>query len=253
MRKHFLSAIALALLAGCGGRPGAADGEDPRAVIERAIKAVGGEDRLARVTAGRSKARGTVTVEGQTIPMTLETVFQVPDKFRQVQQLEVRGATVGVTQVVAGGKGWVSVQGKVQELEGDLLRSLREECYAAQVEMLVPLLREGGYTLSMLSYVEVGGRRVVGVRVAAEGHNDIELYFDRDSYLPVRTVRPIIDADTLKEVTSEVVYDDIRDTDGLKWPGRMVVNQRGRKVMEVTITEFKRLDKVDPGVFARPK
>jgi len=253
MRKYFLCAIALALLAGCGGRPGAADGEDPRAVIERAIKAAGGEDRLARVTAGRSKGRGTVAVGGQIVPMTVETVFQVPDKFRQVQQVEVRGGTVVVTQTVAGSKGWMSVQGEVQPLEGDLLRSFREECYASQVETLVPLLREGGYTLSMLSYVELGGRRVVGVRVAAAGHNDIDLYFDRDSYLPVRTDRPIVDADTLKEVASEVVYSDIRETDGLKWPGRMVVNQRGRKVMEVVITEFKRLDKVDPRVFARPE
>jgi len=253
MRKHILSLIALTLLAGGGGRTQPTEDDDPRVAIERAIKAQGGEDRLARITAGRWKGRGGVLVHGEVVPMTMESVFQMPDKLRMVQRITVQGSTVLVTQVVAGSRGWVSIDGDVQELEGDVLSSLREECYATHVETLVPLLREEGYTLSMLSDVEIGGKRVVGVRVAAKGHSNIDLYFDRDSYLPVRTVRPILKAETLTEIPSEVEYGDFRDADGLKWPSRQAIHQHGRKVMELVLTEFKRLDKVDPVEFARPR
>jgi uncharacterized protein YcfL len=253
MRKYVLPVIASTLLAGCGGRTQPAEDDDPRVAIERSIKAQGGEDRLARITAVRSKGRGAVVVDGEAVPMTLETVFQMPDKLRMVQQIKMQGRAAVVTQVLAGKRGWVSIDGEVQELEGGVLRSLQEECYAVRVETLVPLLREEGHSLSMLSDVEVGGRRVVGVRVSARGRGNIDLYFDRDSYLPVRTVRPMLGVDTQREVPSEVEYGDFRDDDGLKWPSRTAVHQRGRKVMEVVLTEFKRLDKVDPAEFSRPR
>src|SRR5438045_256076 len=91
MGRYVLPTFVLALAAGCGGRPSEAGGDDARAVIEKAIQAQGGEGKLSQLRAGRWQARGTVTTKGQTVPMTLATIFQMPDKFKMVQQLNVQG------------------------------------------------------------------------------------------------------------------------------------------------------------------
>jgi|SRR5215471_14751297 len=253
MRRYVLPGMLLALVAGCSGRSGEADADDAKDVIKKAIKAQGGEDKITRFRAGRWKGRGTLTPKGQDLPLTLETVYQLPDKYKTVMHFEVQGKKIGVVQVLDGDKGWMSGQGKILDLEGDLLKAFREEFYAVNVEMLVPLLREKGYRLSKLKETEVDGKPAVGVNVAAKDHKDIELYFDKESFLPVKTVRPTLDVETMKEATAEVLYSDIKEFDGIKWPSRMVFNQDGKRLMEVEITEFKRLDKLDPREFARRK
>src|SRR5262249_12969821 len=126
MGRHVLSATVLALLIGCVGRPGVPDADDPRAVIEKAVRAQGGEEKLSRFKAGRWAGRGTLTVRGQTLPLTLETVYQLPDKYKTVMRFEVQGTTAVATQAMAGGKGWMVTQGKTLELDGKFLQALQE-------------------------------------------------------------------------------------------------------------------------------
>src|SRR5437016_4035413 len=83
------------------------------------------------------------------------------------------------------------------------LKAFQEEFYSVNVEMLAPLLKEKAYTLSTLDEIKVDGKPAVGVKVSAKGHRDIELYFDKESHLPVKTVRFSIDPETRKEATAE--------------------------------------------------
>ena len=252
MGKFLLAGLAISVAVGCSGRSNVTDPE-ARAIIEKAIQAQGGEEKLAQFKAGQWKGRGVLSMNGQNLPMTVETVFQIPDKYKSAMRFIVQGKEVAGVQVVDGDKAWMTGQGQTMPLEGELLKALKEELYSQNVEMLVPLLREKGYTLTKLKEIEVDGKPAVGVRVASSGHKDIELYFDRDSTLPVRTVRSTIDAATLKEATAEVLYSSIKETDGIKWPSRVVINQDGKKFIEVEVTEFKKLDKVDPSEFAKPR
>jgi len=253
MGRYRLLGIGLALVIGCTGQSDVSDTEGAKDIIKKAIKAQGGEDKLTQFRAGRWKGHGTLILKGQRLPLTLESVYQLPDKYKTTMQFEVQGNKIGVIQVLEGDKGWMSGQGRTLALEGDLLKAFKEEFYSVNVEMLVPLLREKGYTLSKLEEIKVDGKPAVGVKVAAKDHKDIELYFDKDSVLPVRTVRSTLDAETMQEATAEVIYSGIKEFDGLKWPTKMVVNQDGKKLMEVEITEFKKLDKIQPSEFARPK
>jgi hypothetical protein len=253
MVRKVLPGVVLALVVGCAGGSGVADGENAKAVIDKAIKAQGGAEKLSQFKAGRFKARGTLTMRGQELPLTLETVYQLPDKYKTVMQFDVQGNKIVVTQVLDGDKGWMSGPGKTLDLEGKLLNAFKEEFYAANVEMLVPLLKEKGYTLSGLKEIQVSGKPAVGVKVAAKGHRDIELYFDKGSSLPVKTIRTTFDAETMKEATAEVLYSDAKEFDGITSPTKMVVNQDGKKLMELKLIEFKKLDKLDPKEFTRPK
>jgi hypothetical protein len=253
MARNVFPAVVLALAVGCAGRSGVADTDDAKAIIEKAIKAQGGEDKLAPFKAGLWKGKGTFTIKGQTFPVTLETVYELPDNYKTNMQMEVPGGKVGGIQVLAGEQAWMSADGKTRDLEGSLFKALKEELYSANVELLVPLLKETGYTLSKLPDAKVDGRPAVGVKVTAKDHKDIELYFDKQSVLPVKTVRPSLDAETMKEVTFEVLYSAFKDFDGIKGPSRMVVLQDGKRLMELEVIDFKKLDKVDPEEFVRPK
>jgi hypothetical protein len=253
MGRNVLPGMVLALVVGFAARSGVAGADDARAVIKKAIKAQGGEEKLAQVKAGRWKGQGTLTLKGQEFPLTLETVYQLPDKYKTAMHFAVQGKKIRVIQVLVGDKAWMSGEGKTLNLKGDLLKVFKEEFYSANVELLVPLLKEKGYTLSRLKDTKVNGKPAVGVKVAAKDHKDIELYFDRDSFLPVKTVRPTIDAETMKEATVEVIYSDIKEVDGIKYPTKIVANQNGKKLMELEVTEFKKLDKLDPNEFAKPK
>ena len=128
--------------------------------------------------------------------------------------------------------------GAAEESEPELLR--------------MPLLKDKAYTLSALKEVKVNGKAAVGVKVAAKGHKDIELYFDKDSGLQVKTVRVSLDPQTMKDVSYEVIYSDIKEFNGVKHATKALVNQDGKKYMEMEITEFKALDKVDEKEFAKP-
>jgi hypothetical protein len=253
MRRIGVYAFVLALLVGCGGRSGVADSDDPEAIIAKAIAAQGGEDKIASCSGGSWHAKGTMTVNGQTLPVTLATLYERPDRYKTDMEFEVQGKKVRVLQGLDGDKGWMSSEGRTQDLQGDLLKAVKEELFAVNAEDLVPLLKDESHKLTKLSQIMVNGRPAVGVGVSAKGHRDVELYFDKDTALPAKTVRPTIDANTFKETTLEVIYSDIRDFDGLKSPGKLVVLQEGKRYMDLEITDHKRLDKIDPEEFARPK
>src|SRR6266478_219622 len=98
MGKYVLPGMVLALVVGCAGRSGVPDGDDAKAVIEKAIKAQGGEDKLTQFKAGRWKGQGTLTLKGQELPLTLETVYQLPDKYKTNMHFEVQGKKIAVLQ-----------------------------------------------------------------------------------------------------------------------------------------------------------
>ena len=80
MRK--LLVVCVGLLAGAAG---AARGqEEPRAVIERAIQAHGGMERLSRVRADKVTLKGTLVVSGRSVPFVAETTVQLPAQFKTI-------------------------------------------------------------------------------------------------------------------------------------------------------------------------
>src|SRR2546430_1005138 len=106
MRRNLFPVMMLALAAGCSGRSDNTDeAVDPKPIIEKAIKAQGGEEKLSQFKAERSKGQGTMTMNGQKISVTLETIYQMPDKYKTVMLLQAQGRKIGVTQVLNGDQG----------------------------------------------------------------------------------------------------------------------------------------------------
>src|SRR5947209_11418421 len=98
MRKLVLAACGLCaglLLAG----PGQAQEEECRAIVAKAIKAVGSEEKLAAFKASQSKAKGTISIQGMEFEFTVESFSQPPDKYKIVADLNINNNNVQVIQV----------------------------------------------------------------------------------------------------------------------------------------------------------
>jgi hypothetical protein len=250
MRTFLLSSLALCLLLGPADR--VRGQEDLRVVIDKAIKAHGGQERIDKVKAGQTRMKGTIHLAGKAaIPFTQEMLYQWPNQFKAVMEIEGNGQKFTVTTVSNGDKGWINDGQKTQELEGKALAEMKEEAHLARLARLTGL-KDKTVQLSGLGESKVDGRPAVGVKVTSKGHRDVSLYFDKASGLLVKTERQAVDVMSGRELSEEKVFSDYQEVDGLQSAKKVVVYRDGKKFMEVEVVSVKFLDKLDPGVFAKP-
>lgn len=181
MPRHAPLLLALAFL----GLPRPARPEEaPRAVIARAIKALGGEEVLKRRAGVRMKLKGKFFLDPETaFPLTGETLNQPGPRSRLTFHIEIGGNKVDAVIVLDGANSWQSSYGRVQDIVADERKSMAISTYADRVTSLVPLLKEKGFTLTALGEDKVEGRPAVGVKVSSKDRPDISLYFDKESGL----------------------------------------------------------------------
>ncbi|HEV3164315.1 MAG TPA: hypothetical protein VGZ22_09820 [Isosphaeraceae bacterium] len=250
MRKLVPLALAIWFATGLAGRTRADD--DPKEIIAKSIKAHGGEEQLAKRNSFRTKSKGSLDIGEVKTTFTNEVSMKVPDQIKSSIQISVQGQDISVVQVFNDGKGWVSANGTKMELKDRLLEEMKESLYASKVELLTPLLKEKGFTLSSLGETMVADKPAVGVRVSSEGHKDIELYFDKENSLPVKRGRTSLDGATMKDVFQEAYYSDFKEFDGLKVPTRIVLHNDGKKFLEMDVTDFEVVEKFNDDEFAMP-
>ncbi len=226
--------------------------DDVRAVVEKAVAAHGGKERIGRTRAVQTRTRGTLSVGGTEAAFTAETFAQLPGQIKNVLECEVQGKKQTLVQVINGDKVGLSVNGQAQALGERVLAELKELQYAERVNTLLPLLEDASLELSAAGEGKVNGAATVGVRVASRGHKDIVLHFDRSSGLLVKAERRTLDPSTLREVVQEEQYADYKDVDGLKRPMKVTVSKDGKKYMQAEVVELRYLDKLDDKVFSQP-
>jgi uncharacterized protein YifN (PemK superfamily) len=246
MRFGMFALISLALV----GPLRAAD--DPKAIVEKAIKAHGGEENLSKYKAAHVKGKGTMTVMGMDVSFTVELYSQSPNKVRTDMVLEVMGNKFPVSQVYDGKKGWAKQADQVMELEGDQLQDMKDEAYGNYLESLVPLAKDKNLKLEAVPEIKVEGKPAVGVKVESKEHKDMTMYFDKDSGLLVMTKRKSKDPSGM-EVESESYARDYKDFNGTKQATKILVKNDGKKFLEGQLTDVKILEKLDDSVFAEPK
>ena len=95
-------------------------------------------------------------------------------------------------------------------------------------------------------------RPAVGIRVAAPGHKDVSLYFDKQTGLLVKITRQALDAQTGQEVSEERIIQEYQDVNGLKTAKKVLINRDGKKFLEAEVTDVQFLEKVDDSTFAKP-
>jgi outer membrane lipoprotein-sorting protein len=248
MRKIGLLAcgVCLCLAWGLYGQEGG-----PRAIIDKAIKAHGGAKKLEAIKAMHIKGKGKI-VSPMELPFTLELSIQPPDKLKANIDIEVNNMTIAVVQVINGKKGWASAMGMTKELEADELKEAREQFHVEKVTSLIAL-KDKSYKLSALGDAKVGDREAVGVQVTKKGLRDVNLYFDKKTHLLLKSEYRAIEPFSKQEVTQEKLYLNYKAVGGIQSPTKMVVNNDGKKFMDIEITETTPMETpFEDSVFAKP-
>jgi hypothetical protein len=252
VRMYRFVPFAVAAALACAPDRQALAQEDPRAVIGRAVQASGGEEKLARLKAVRIKTSGTVQINGAASPFTGETTAELPGHIKNVLTCDLKGQKHTLTQLITPERVAVRVDDKEQELKDLAALEMRELLYAEQVNTLLPLLRDSRFELKLVGQSRIKDRPVVAVRVTAEGHKPIVLYFDQATGLLAKVLRPTVEPATGREVVQEEFYGDYRTVEGLQRPMKVVVLKDGKQFLDGTVTEVKYPERFEDDTFTLP-
>jgi len=254
MRRTWYVACVVGLLLAAVRTVESGDPAEPRAVIDRAIKALGGEANLSKHKAFTMKGTGTFYGLGEGIPYTGEWAIQLPSQMRVAIESKANDMTFRMIRVVNGDKGWIKLNDDdAKEMSKEQLAEEREELYGDWVGTLLPL-KDKAFKLAPLGEVKVQDRDAVGVLISHAGHRDVRLYFDKASGLPVKreTVVKDVEGGGDREIQQEAIESDFKEFDGVKLPTKTVMKRDGKRFVEGQWSKVQPAEKLDDSVFARP-
>jgi hypothetical protein len=247
MRKVLLLMTSVALLFALALPVPADDVADARAVVKKAVTAMGGEARLSKYKATTAKTKGTYYGMGAGIEFTEEMASQLPKQMR----LSIDAGDFKMIIVANGDKGWRKAGGNTEELQGDGLKATQDELYAGWVATLVPL-DDRIFTLKPLGDAKVGEHDTTGVKVEHPGRPDVSLYFGKKSGRLYKVSYRTKDEMSGQEVTQEQILGNYKEIDGIQEATKITINRDGKLFVEEEITELKHLEKLDDSTFAMP-
>ncbi len=257
MRRGLLAATVTGVILILTGPARADDQAELKALIDKAIKAHGGEANLTRYKAATWKAKGKVHIMGG-IDFTGDW-HEMDGKFRFSIDMNIMGMAINSTQVVTRDKGWLKVTagGNVaveMEMTKEMIDEGQEELYANRIMSLQAFAaKEKGLELAPIGEVMVNGKACIGVRISSKGRRDVSLLIDKETHLVAKGEHRSKDfQEGGKEYNQEYFLSDYKEFDGVKDATKLVMHRDGNLFLDVEVTEYKRLDKLDDSVFQKP-
>src|SRR5690349_10045994 len=125
--NRLLSATIVVVLMGCGSAK--ADESAARAILDKAIKAMGGEEKLSGIKAVIVKGKGTIVLDGDDVPFTFQTTARGIEQYRTTYEGMAGGEKFTGATVIDGDKGWRKHNDEVEKLEGQELADEKRNAY----------------------------------------------------------------------------------------------------------------------------
>lgn len=254
----------LALVGGLGvglatSFPAAAGGQDAeaRTIIDRAIKAHGGSDKLSQFKAVSAKWAGKRKIENMFYwDAVYGLTYEMPDKVRfDIEVENPNGNKFSFSRVVSGKKGWQGSVRGTRDLKEDDVTQIVDEVYAHWLASTVPL-KDKAFEFSLAGDSTVDGKEAVGVRVSSKSRPDVVLYFDKKTGLAIKSERRAKDPGTNQEYTAESIYRDHQAFQGVMFPTKRIDRRDGMDLEENSglfeLSEYQPHDKLDEKSLARP-
>jgi outer membrane lipoprotein-sorting protein len=221
--------------------------------VDKAIKAMGGSDKLAKTPATTFKCKATVDDDGKKGEFSGTWSIQLPDKYRGELELVHDGRTETVTIVINGDKGWAHDVGrnKTEDAPEDAMTIIKADFGALHLaHSLVPLSGKE-YKLSPLAEVKIDNNAAVGVKVERKDLPDVDLYFDKESHLPVKAEVRVKEKGG-EEVLHAFRFQDYKEDGGVKHFTKLTVHRADKEIVVMELSELKRLEKVEANLFEKP-
>jgi hypothetical protein len=251
MQRVFNTALAAVLMSGLSGLT-RADDADLKAIVDKGIKALGGDEKLAKSGSYTVKAKGTITLNGTDNQFKSETTVQDLGHYRSEFEGEFNGDPFKGVTVVNGDKGWRKFGDNLMELEGDGIANEKRTIYLAVLPATLVPLKGKEYKLEAAGEEKVDDKPAVAIKVTGADGKDFKLFFDKESGLPVKLVAKVMGFQG-DEFTQETTYSNYKDFDGAKKATKISSKRDGEKFFEQEVTDFKAIDKIPADTFSEPK
>lgn len=255
MKRAAVAACVLAVLIFNGALSAGGKAEDPsarevRAVLAKAIKAMGG-DKLKTIRGLGWKGKMTTDVGGTEIAISLDAMSLDGDRHRIEGELTVNGQANTVLLVLNKGKAWVKGgNDKVNDIPQKDAVKARDIFFAARLPHLLGTLTGKVFNLSHLGEIKVNDSPAVGLRISRKGYSDMTLFFDKKTRLPVKAGFRFNDGQ--KEYDVDVHYTDYREVAGCQLFSTITYRGDGKE-FRMELTDQRPRDDLDDSTFARPE
>jgi hypothetical protein len=224
------------------------EGDDPSAVLRKALHAHGGKE-LARWKAGYLKYK----LAGQFKPgveLTVEETYQLPDRLRREISMQTgNGKKIDSTVFLRDGK----QRRLLRQGESDSAQpATSQEERPLTIVFLLDLLQDPETRLAPAKPQYVHGQPAAGLNVERKGAPAFTVYFDKATALLAKAEEPIVTSGARQATVLEIYYSDYQEHDGVRLPVRTTVMRQQEMLIEASLLEAQPLEHLERSVFQKP-
>jgi hypothetical protein len=250
--KRFSVAMLATILVSLPIAPIQADEPDAQAVLDKAIKALGGEEKLGKIGAATWKSKSKFTFNDNESEFRGQATVQGLDHYRTEFEGEFNGNPFKGIVVLNVDKGWRKFGENFMEMDADGVANEKRNVYLQVIPITLVPLKGKTFKVNVAGEEKVDDKPAVILEVTAPDGRDFKLFIDKESSLPVRLTARVVGFGG-QEFDQETTLSGYKDFDGIKKATRVLSKRNGQKFAESEITDFKVLDKVDASTFAEPQ
>jgi hypothetical protein len=255
VRTFGLGVLAAGLLLAAG----AARAEDEKAAVKeilvKAIKAVGGADKAAKLDAITVKGKAGVSEGGMEVTFTLEGSAKAFDRVRLDVSATINGMTKRAMMVVNGDKAWArdSERDKIEEAPKEIVHLLQTFILAVRsAGNPASLATEKSFTLAPGGEAKVNDSTTVILRLTRKDHPEVSLFYDKTTGYPLKVETRMKEPNGNEEKPYEFHFSDYKDIGGVKHFTRVKVLRDGKDLIEIEFSELKAAEKFEASTFEKP-
>lgn len=215
---------------------------EARALLERAIAAQGGFERVAQIRDTYTKSRGSIFQGGRESKRDDELWVKLPNKLR----LQFKFPGGEALLIYDGVQVWLQFGGQVRDYTAQALEDVREAIELDPLLMLWNIAREG-HKFELLGKDQVEGQEVQIVRVTNEQGKSAECYFDLKRFVPLKIV-----TQTAEGKRRERLLSDYRRVEGFWVPFVQKELEDQEPISNFEVLEFKVNTGVGDEQFEKP-
>lgn len=253
--RRFQRAFCLAVILVAPLSTATADDQAVAAIVDKAVKALGGADRLSKIESVTWKFKGYMNM-----------LFQGPEHFKYTGELTIAGLDRSRSEIVMldpggdnhsiisilnGDKAWLTWGDRAAKATQHAA-GLKRNLYFALIPVTLAPLKDPRFKVEVAGDEKVGGRLAVILKVTCPDGEILKVSFDKENGLPVKAVGKAIlldDPDMNLDANQEMIFSDYKDFGGVKTAARIDFKSKGFN-RRLEVIEFKVLEKVDPSSFA---
>lgn len=222
-----------------------------RQLIDKALLALGGDDKVLALPARQCTATGKLYQFGVALPYTAEHVFHAADRWRTRLTLDTGLGKITKTIGYDRGQAWEKTGDTLTEKTPAQAAEIGQFVYYIWVHQLAAL-RSPMFTLEALGASKIDETPVQGVKVSSKGHRDIRLFFDAQTGLLIASESLALDEASGKEVPFATRLGGYVKIDGVGYYTTIQVRRDGKPYYDEKLGDQKRAAQLPDAAFAKP-